>query len=287
MIKETVRELKVFYSYAREDEELRQRLQTHLGVLKYQHLITDWHDREIRAGEEWAKQIQVQLETADIILLLISPDFLNSPYINSIEMKKALERHNAREAWVIPIILVPVYWKDTPFSKLLVLPKDGKPVASWDNRDAAFADITEGISKVVKEFPPRTKEQWCNIASSYYHAGADFYKQALYACEEAIRLDDKYARAYNRKGDILYRQGPRKNAAEKALKLYEKAIEENPKYPAPHAGRGKVLYDSGKYKEALAAYERAIEIDPTYTEAIRGRDKVLQTLGRQTPKPAK
>lgn len=81
--KEPARAIKVFYSYAHEDEILRQRLQTHLGVLKYQQLITDWHDREIHAGEEWAKKVQVHLDTADIILLLISPDFLNSAYMGS------------------------------------------------------------------------------------------------------------------------------------------------------------------------------------------------------------
>lgn len=84
-----LRTMNVFYSYAHEDEDLRQRLQTHLGVLKYQQLLSDWHDRKIHAGEEWAKKIQVHLNTADILLLLISPDFLNSSSINGIEMKRA------------------------------------------------------------------------------------------------------------------------------------------------------------------------------------------------------
>jgi tetratricopeptide (TPR) repeat protein len=282
-MKEPSRVIEVFYSYAHEDEDLRQRLQTHLGVLKYQQLITDWHDREIRAGEEWAKQLQVHLDTADIILLLISPDFLNSAYINSVEMKRALERHDAGEARVIPIILVPVYWKDTPFSKLQVLPTDGKPVMSrhWHNLDEAFANISEGISKVIKELPAKTKEQWRKDAIAYDKAS--LYDKALFACEKAVQLDPAYAQPHRTKGDLLYRRGRYKDA----LKAYEHAIKLNPKYAGPHEGRGKVLSHYGDYEKALVAYQRAIEIDSTYAAAIRGRDKVLQKLGRETDKPSK
>jgi len=282
-MKESVRALEVFYSYAHEDEGLRQRLQTHLGVLKYQQLITDWHDREIHAGEEWAKRLRVHLDTADIILLLISPDFLNSAYINSVEMKRALERHNAGEVRVIPIILVPVYWKDSPFSKLQVLPTDGIPVMSrhWHNLDEAFSNIAEGISKVVKEFPAKTKEQWWKDASAYH--SARLYEKALCACEEAIQLDPKYAQPYKRKGDVLYSR----EQYEDALHAYEQAIPLNPNYAGPHEGRGKVLYRFGRYDEALVAYQLAIEIDPTFTDAIRGREKVLQKLGRETSEPSR
>jgi tetratricopeptide (TPR) repeat protein len=283
LIKEPVRAMKVFYSYAHEDEDLRQRLQTHLGVLKYQHLITDWHDREIHAGEEWAKKIQVHLDTADIILLLISPDFLNSEYINSVEMKRALDRHNAGEAQVIPIILVLVYWKDTPFSKLLVLPKDGKPVMSryWHNSDEAFLNIAEGISNVVKKSPAKTKEQWWKDGSTYNNAG--LYEEALSACEEAIRLDFKYAQPYKRKGDVLYKL----RSYEETLQLYEQAIQLNPNYASPHEGKGKVLYHFGYYEDALASYQQALKIDPKYTEALHGRDKVLQKLSRGIDKTSK
>lgn len=282
-MKEPARVIKVFYSYAHEDEGLRQRLQTHLGVLKYQQLITEWHDRDIRAGEEWAKQVQVHLDTADIILLLISPDFLNSAYINSVEMKRALERHDAGEARVIPIILVPVYWEYTSFSKLKVLPTDGAPVKSkrWNNPDEAFANIAEGISKVIKELPAKTKEQWRKDAVAYYNAHMD--DEALSACEKAIQLDPAYAQPHRTKGDILYRRRRYKEA----LKAYEHAIKLNPKYAAPHEGRGKVLSYCGDYEKALLAYQRAIEIDSTYAAAIRGRDSVLQKLGRKTNKPSK
>jgi len=96
----------------------------------------------------------MHLERADIILLLISADFIASDYCYSIEMMRALERHDAGEARVIPIILRPTYWQETPFSKLQVLPTEGKPVMKWRDRDDAFLDIAEGIRKAIEELSP-------------------------------------------------------------------------------------------------------------------------------------
>src|ERR1700730_17031780 len=142
---ETAQAIKVFYCYAREDEKLRNELEKHL---RRQSHIIGWHDRKISAGIEWADEIDAHLSAADIILLLISPEFMNSEYCYSNEMKRALERHAAGEARVMPIILRPVYWKDAPFSTLKVLPSDGKAVTSWANVDEAFADIASEVTKV-------------------------------------------------------------------------------------------------------------------------------------------
>jgi hypothetical protein len=106
-------------------------LEVHLKLLKRQDIIQDWHDRDISAGTEWARQISTQLETADIILLLISPDFIASDYCWDIELKRAMERHEAGEARVIPIILRQTDWAGAPFGKLQALPKDAKPVTLW------------------------------------------------------------------------------------------------------------------------------------------------------------
>jgi tetratricopeptide (TPR) repeat protein len=152
MVSEQTKAIEVFYSYAHEDKKLRNKLEKHLSLLKRQGLITDWHDRKIIAGVEWANEINTYLNTAHIILLLISPDFLSSDYCDSVEMKRAMERHDLKEARVIPIILRPVHWQSAPFSKLQILPTDGKAVTLWSNRDKAFLNITEGIEIVVKEF---------------------------------------------------------------------------------------------------------------------------------------
>jgi len=134
---------------------LRNELDKHLGLLRNQGLIAQWYDRDISAGTEWAKQIDDHLNTADIILLLISPDFIASDYCYSIEMNRALERHELGDARVIPILLRPVDWKDAPFSKLQVLPQDAQPVTTWKNQDLAFEDIAKQIRKVVNELRRR------------------------------------------------------------------------------------------------------------------------------------
>src|SRR4051812_2446839 len=112
----------VFYSYAREDEKLRDALMTHLAVLKKQGLIKEWFDREVGPGAEWKKEIDVRLNAAHIILLLISPEFIASDYCYDVEAKRAIERHEAGEARVIPIILRPAMWEGSPFGHLQALP---------------------------------------------------------------------------------------------------------------------------------------------------------------------
>ena len=143
--------VKVFYSYAHEDEELRDELVKHLANLRRQGVITEWYDREISAGKEWDEEIGLHLDSARVILLLISPDFMNSDYSNDVEVKRAMERHEAGDARVIPIILRPVDWEGAPFSKLQSLPSDVMPVTLWENQDEAFLDVTRGIRKAIQE----------------------------------------------------------------------------------------------------------------------------------------
>jgi hypothetical protein len=132
-------------------------LEKHLSVLKRQGIIGTWHDRSIDAGRDIDREIDQHLEASDIILLCVSPDFLASDYCWSNEMNRAMERHDAGEAIVVPIILRPCDWKETPFGKLKVLPTDGEPVVSrrWKNTDAAFADVVEGIRQTVKSLRNR------------------------------------------------------------------------------------------------------------------------------------
>lgn len=143
--------VELFYSYSHKDETLRDELETHLALLKRQGVICGWHNRRITAGTEWAHQIDEHLNSARVILLLISADFLASDYCYDVEMKRALERHEAGEARVIPVILRPVDWRGDPFGKLQALPKDAKPVISWADRDEAFTDVARGIRKAVEE----------------------------------------------------------------------------------------------------------------------------------------
>jgi hypothetical protein len=144
--------LEVFYSYAHEDETLRDKLEEHLATLKRQGAIVGWHDRAIGAGQEWRHEIDEHVRSAHVILLLISSSFLASDYCHEVEMRLALERHAAGEAVVIPIILRPVDWSGAEFAHLQALPLNAKPVTTWVNQDEAFLDIALGIRRVVERF---------------------------------------------------------------------------------------------------------------------------------------
>ena len=143
--------VELFYAYSHRDEELREQLENHLSILRREGVITDWHDRKISAGREWEGEIHEHLNTAHIILLLISSDFLASDYCYDVEMKRAMERHDAEEARVIPIILRSVDWEGGPFGKLLALPRDANAVTLWENQDEAFTNIARGIRKAVED----------------------------------------------------------------------------------------------------------------------------------------
>jgi tetratricopeptide (TPR) repeat protein len=143
--------IEVFCSYVHEDQAWLQRLETHLSVLRRQGLISLWHDRLIPPGTDRTRTIDRHLETASVILLLVSADFLASDYCYSIEMKRTMEREASGEARVIPILVRPVDWSRAPFAHLQVLPINAKPLATWENQEAVLADITASIRCVIEE----------------------------------------------------------------------------------------------------------------------------------------
>ncbi len=144
--------IEIFFSYAHKDEALRDQLAAHLSNLQRQNVIQQWHDRQIVPGSEWSGEIDAYLNKADVILLLISADFLASDYCWDIEVKHAMQRHQAGSARVVPVLLRPVDWQGTPFSGLAPLPSDRQPVTRWGDRDEAFLNIVQGLRAVVAEF---------------------------------------------------------------------------------------------------------------------------------------
>ena len=145
-----VNPIQVFYSYAHKDEIFRRELEKHLSKLRQQGFIQEWHDRMIVAGTDWAFDIDTHLNSASIILLLISPDFMTSDYCLSIEMKRAMELHEAGDAHVIPILLRPVDWEGAPFAKLQVLPTGARPITIWEDLDEAFLNVSRGIRQAIE-----------------------------------------------------------------------------------------------------------------------------------------
>ncbi len=140
----------IFYSYAKEDARLLKQLQNQLAILKRQNLITDWY--KVVAGGKLTQETIGHLKTARVILLLISPDFIASEHHYKVELKRAMERHEADEVVVIPILLRPTDdWKNTPFGELQAIPRNGRAITQWPNRDLAFAEVTREIREVVEQ----------------------------------------------------------------------------------------------------------------------------------------
>jgi hypothetical protein len=141
--------MEVFLSYSHRDEDLRNELEKHLSILKRQGAIDVWSDHRIGPGEEIGGQIDQHLESADVILLLVSSDFLDSDYCYDVEMARAMERHEQGEARVIPVILRPCAWHGAPFGHLKAIPTDGKPVVKHPTLDDGFLEVVEAVSAVA------------------------------------------------------------------------------------------------------------------------------------------
>jgi hypothetical protein len=146
----------VFFSYSHVDEGLRDQLEKQLSMLKRQAVIDTWHDRRIGAGNEFAQAIDDHVNNDDIILLLVSADFLASDYCYDIEMKRAMERHERGEAIVIPVILRACDWHHAPFGKLNAVPRDGKPITQWPDIDEAFLQVAKAVRDAAGRKAPRS-----------------------------------------------------------------------------------------------------------------------------------
>ena len=144
----TVR-MRAFISYSHRDEESLRRLKTHLAVLEREGNIEAWYDRKILAGGNIDSEIDERLEACELFLALISPDFLASDYCYSREMGLALERHRSGQAHVVPIIIEPCDWKSTPLRQLKAIPKDGEPIAKWENANEAYLDVVNELRRIT------------------------------------------------------------------------------------------------------------------------------------------
>jgi hypothetical protein len=138
----------VFLSYSRKDKSFKDELNNHLSQLRRNKKIKTWNDYEIMPGQEWEKEICYNLQDANLILLLISSDFLASEYCNR-EMLLALDKHKKGTSIVVPIILRACDWLDTEFSILNALPEGGQPIKLWDDQDRALLNVVLGIKKLL------------------------------------------------------------------------------------------------------------------------------------------
>jgi predicted ATP-binding protein involved in virulence len=156
--------IEIFISYHRNDEYLLEVLKQSLAFLERRGEIKIWDYRQIIPGDDWKTEIDSHLNSADIILLLISPDFLASEYCFHVEMQRAMERRELKEARVIPVLLRPSDFQDAPFSRLQALPSNLAAVSEWKNQDEAFQDVVKGICRAIgiseKNLVKITPKRW-------------------------------------------------------------------------------------------------------------------------------
>jgi hypothetical protein len=142
--------VKVFISYSHKDDRYRYQLATHLSLLRRNGTLDAWHDRRISPGEEWETVIDTKLGEAQLVIFLVSPDFLASDYCYGVEMKSVLERHDSGQVRAVPVVIRPVDWEGSPLGRLQALPRDARPVSTWRNRDEAWREVARGIRGIAE-----------------------------------------------------------------------------------------------------------------------------------------
>jgi hypothetical protein len=178
----------VFLSYSHVDEAMRDQLEVQLSMLKRQGIVEVWHDRRIGAGQEIDGSISRNLEDADVVLLLVSPNFLASDYCYDKEMTRAMERHESGDAIVIPVILRACDWHHAPFGKLNATPPDGKPISQAADQDQAFLGVAKAIREAVKRLPSEARQTTVAAPTiRYVDAGAEAEQAGVKGIVDAAR----------------------------------------------------------------------------------------------------
>jgi TIR domain/Tetratricopeptide repeat len=299
----TSKRVSIFISYAHKDEELLKELIKHLSFLDRLDLIDIWHSRKIEPGENFSAAIHTSLNTAHLILLLISPDFIASKYCYRIETGRALERYTAGEARVIPIILRSTNWKELPISKLQALPTDGKPAMSWPSLDDALSDVAQGIFKIItaikaermpgdvmeplpqmkkntaieppktlgRNSPPDRANTYVQQGQILFHAGN--YQQALQVYETARHLDPSNSSIYRAMGECLTLL----DRLDEAFVMYKQVAHLE---AARYRNKGDMLYALGDYNTALEAYDIAIGLAPYVAETYMRKGDLYKHIGQ-------
>lgn len=190
--------VKVFISYSHKDESHKEALDEHLAMLKRSKIIDAWHDRKIVAGQDWSKEISKHMEDSELILFLISPSFLSSDYCFNLEMNRAIEMHKQGNAMLIPIVVRPCDWTTCELASIQAVPKDAKPITSWENHDEAWLDAIKGIKEHLAHFKPVTqrapteKKDSFRIADSTFEWMDDTEVALTHRRANKVRISDVY-----------------------------------------------------------------------------------------------
>jgi hypothetical protein len=151
---QNMKPLRIFYSYSKQDQELLDRLLSHMRVLERVGLIEEWSNTAIQPGDDRNLTTEKYLRNADIILLLISANFINTDFCYEVELSLALQEHQRGKALVIPIFLRPCSWQDTPIAQLQGLPRNNQSITShpyWSDQDEAFYEIVQELKLLIRK----------------------------------------------------------------------------------------------------------------------------------------
>ncbi|MEH1976894.1 MAG: GUN4 domain-containing protein [Nostoc sp.] len=275
--------LQLFFSYSHKDEALRDELANHLSTLTRQGVISSWHDRKILPGDEWDHQINDNLNTADIILLLVSSDFIGSNYCWEVEVTTAIERHNTGKARVIPVILRRVDWSDTPFAKLQFLPKNAEPVTSWTNRDEAFTNVAQGIRAAAQQLKGERQQklvlarkeaaiaEYRQLVEEFVADGEISFVESeiLKDLQEQLELTDAEARTVRDKALEPY--GKYKENLDKYKQIFTKLVDEQG-YPLEEKAKA----DLKKLQQYLKLKDKDIALIDNEAEVQKQQAEILQ-----------
>src|SRR6266487_4589022 len=273
------KKLKFFFIYDSKDQNLFEQLECHLTYLKDYYDFSILSNSQINAGNSREKTIEIFLNSADLILLLISANFTASSHCNK-EMQYALERYNRKEAMVVSVLLRPVYVKDAPFTRLRILPENELPITKWDDEDEAYVNISTSINEIILRLIRRflisqkTEEKW--IEEEYTYFGLKRYKDYIHTSNEAILLDPNNAAAYSKKGWALCELRNFKDA----IPVLEKAIDLDPKDAMAYLTKDQALRQLKRFKETIPDLEQAISLDPRLDLTYLIKDHPLRQLKR-------
>ena len=280
--------LSIFFSYSHKDQDLMQDLVGHLEPLRRGQLIHSWHDGCISPGEEWEPQIKENLEKAHIILLLVSVDFINSDYCYTVELSRAIARHKAGDACVIPVILRSCLWKQVPvgdmrLGDLQALPKDAKPIRQWADLDAAYTSIAEGLYDKIQQL--RQAQAQADYAASLVHYRQTFVEavKAGYPLSQSV-LDQLKALQQQlglQDDDIDRIEHPILKPAEASYRAALAEAERQRKRDEHYNG-GLDHLDQGNYDQAIADFTQAEQLGhPQASEQVAEAEREREEAERQ------
>lgn len=315
--------VKVYFCYAKgakEDEDLRDQLTAHLAPLRRARKLTIWFDVQIQVGSDWKLEVEKQLQEADLILLLVSADFMNSDYCYNLQLTQALNHYEAGKVEIVPILLRPVLWEGTPIKRLpLILPTSKLPITLWSNRDEAFMNVAIAIRDLIQTKLLGNQQVSTHEIAILDQLGESVLFTQCPQCGLSNRIGAKFCSQdgfdllsshisvvpkqipSSRPKEVWVKEGQLLASQKQyagALASYEQALLLDPHFATAYFYKGHILYSLQQYPVALVAYEQATRYSPNsaapychigdtqrhlqnYVEALEAYNKAIQLGSRE------